>query len=121
DLSIIDVEVEATVVLENAMRLTEARLEESEVIIERVGESFIPRDALRSIPLSFEARAIALRVVANGAKTIATLRASRVERRVDVDEIDAAIRKRPQRVEAVGMNDSVCHDPDLPLQHVAQS
>lgn len=88
------------------MRLAEARLEEREVVVERVGVRRNVADLLGAVTPPAEARAIAV-VVADRLEARALLDPPRVERGIDVDEIDRSVRKLTQDVEALGLDDAV--------------
>src|SRR5262249_48747126 len=65
-LAVVDVEVEASRRREHTMRLAQARLEEREVVVERIGDPVVRREPFRAIAASREPLSITL-FVADGA------------------------------------------------------
>ena len=89
--------------------LDEARLQESDVVIELVSVS---RYAELDRPVSFtlEARAIPARFVVHRLDTRTLLALTRVERRIDVDQGNASIRQILQHRQVV-VQDDLAHAP----------
>jgi len=85
-LAVVEVQIEATGPLEDAVRLDEPRLEKGEVVVEHVGERARPQ-LEGPVPVSAEAHPIA-RGIAHRTELRACLAAPRVEGGVDVDEVD---------------------------------
>jgi hypothetical protein len=108
DLAVVDVKVQAAGLSEEAMGLAKSRLEEREVVFERVGEARVFGEALGAVTASRESLAIAAALVAHRPHPQALLDLAGVEGWIDVDEIDRRIRKGAQHLEALAVNDPVC-------------
>ena len=98
----VDMKIETARFREYTMCLSEAWLEEREEVIERIREASVRGHALGSVTAPRKARAIAL-LVSNRPESLATLNAPRVERRVDVHEVDRLGVDRLQDLEALSL------------------
>jgi hypothetical protein len=107
------VEIEAAGDGEHPVGLTETRLEECQVIVERVREASIGRQPLGAVATTAEPGPVT-GVVAHGPEALSTLNAASIEGRVDIDEVDGRVREGAQDVETLTMNHSVRHGGTLP-------
>lgn len=108
-LAVVQVDIERAIVGEHPVRLAQPRLEEGKVVVEGIGKG--PRAHLDGlVALSLEADPIP-RGAAHGLDPRVGLGLARVERRVDVDEGDGAVRDvAPEDVEVFAVVNGV-HSP----------
>jgi len=104
-LAAVDMEEQRAVGREDAPRFCESRRQEPQVVREIVRPGDAPED-LRAVAPPLEAAPVAV-VVTRGAQARTLLRASGVERRVDVDEARAGVRQRAQHLEIVAEDDAL--------------
>src|ERR1019366_9519170 len=102
-LARVEVHEEAARRRQEPSRFSEARLEEREIIDERVTER-ARSELLRGVAPPAKPRAVARRV-AFRTKLRPALRAPRVERGVDVDEIERRAREPREHVQVVALTD----------------
>src|SRR5665647_2023760 len=104
-LAAVDMEEQRAVGREDAPRFCESRRQEPQVVREIVRPGGAPED-LRAVAPPLEAGPVAV-FITRGAQACALLRASRVERRVDVDEARAGVRQLAQHLEVVAEDDAL--------------
>ena len=92
------------VVLEHPTELGEPRLEERQVVVEDV-QVARRAEAERAVATPLEAHAVAVSLIANGPQALERLAPTRVEGRVDIDQVDAVVRDGGQDLEVVGQHD----------------
>jgi hypothetical protein len=89
------------------MGFDQTRAEEAEVVLEDVGVGVGGGGGFFcAVAMAAEAGAVA-RSVADGLEARASLRDSRIERRVDVDELHRSVGERAQRGKIFGVEDAV--------------
>src|SRR5436190_19799472 len=94
-LAEIEVEVERSAVGEQPVRLTQARLEERDVVVEAVRER-ARRELRRSVAPAVEPGPVAARI-RNGGEGSTRLDCAGVERRIGVDQLEEAVAKPRQQ------------------------
>ena len=104
-LARVEVDVERAVLGEQAAGVAQARGEEADVVLERVGVGQ-RADLLRAVAPPLEAGAIPL-VVGHDAQRPAALLVPGVERRVDVDDVERAVGQAWEDVEVVAVDEQV--------------
>ncbi len=104
-LAVVDVEVEGALLPEQAVGLLEARREEVEVVLEAVAVARA-LEQLGAVAAPAEADARGGRV-SDGAQRAPLLAPAGVERGVDVDQLEAAVREGGQQIQVLPQEDLV--------------
>ncbi len=98
-LAIVDVEVEAAVLAQQAVRLEQPWLEEGQVVVEAIAVAGL-REERRFVAATLKARALPLPVL-HRLERAAGLQLAGVERRVDVDQLKGPALQRGQQLEVL--------------------
>lgn len=104
-LAVVDVEVERARLVEQSVRVSQARFEEGEEVRELVGVRGLGQQACR-VAAARETDSIAL-IRLLGLQRSPVLALARVERRVDVDQLKMRVGQLGQQLEVVAVEDRV--------------
>ena len=114
-LAVVDVQVQRPLLAQQPPRVLEARAQEGEVVVEAVAVGATGEHAGAVAPAA-EPGALAGRV-ADHAQRPSHLRLARVERRVDVDQLEGAVRERRQQREILAEQDLPLGEGKLRARH----
>jgi hypothetical protein len=104
-LAIVDVEVQRALATEQPAGVFQARSEEREIVVKRVAVGGLGEQA-RAVAAPLKARPVTVRI-GRCAQRLTGLRLARVERRVDVDQLERCVGEASQQIEVVAEQDLV--------------
>ncbi len=105
-LAIVDVEVQGALAAQQPASVLQTRSEERQVVVEGVVVGGLTEQA-RAVAAALKARPVAVRV-GRRAQRLAGLRLARVERRVDVDQLEGLVGEPREQIEVVAEQDLAC-------------